>query len=79
MPTLLFVDGFRFFIYSNENDEPIHVHVEKGDGTGKIWLEPQIIVAYFYNFNSKQQKKILEIIRKNSRILKDKWDEHFAK
>jgi len=40
MPTLLQVEGFRFFIYSNERQEPAHVHVEKGDGEAKFWLEP---------------------------------------
>lgn len=40
MPTVLTVEGFRFFFYSNENDEPPHVHVEKAEGTAKIWLSP---------------------------------------
>lgn len=29
MPTVLFVNGFRFFFYSNENNEPVHIHVLK--------------------------------------------------
>ena len=36
MPTLLRVEGFRFFFYSNERQEPPHVHVEKGDGEAKL-------------------------------------------
>ena len=43
MPTLLLLNGFRFFFYSNENTEPIHVHVKKGDATGKIWLESEMV------------------------------------
>ena len=35
MPTVLTVQGFRFFFWSNESDEPIHVHVEKGGAEGK--------------------------------------------
>jgi hypothetical protein len=31
MPTVLVVDGFRFFFFSNEGFEPPHIHVEKGD------------------------------------------------
>lgn len=27
MPTLLSVKGYRFFFYSNENNEPMHVHI----------------------------------------------------
>ncbi len=41
MPTVLRLQGFRFFFYSNENDEPMHVHVEKAEAVGKIWLEPE--------------------------------------
>ena len=36
MPTLLNEKGFRLFFYSNENNEPCHIHIEKGDAEGKI-------------------------------------------
>jgi hypothetical protein len=36
MPTLLRVEGFRFFFFSNEGQEPPHVHVSKGDGLAKL-------------------------------------------
>ena len=51
MPTLLLINGFRFFIYSNENNEPPHVHVIKGNSYGKIWLEPEIEMVYLEGFN----------------------------
>lgn len=54
MPTLLFIYGFRFFFYSNENNEPIHVRIEKGNANGKVWLEPGIEIAYMYGFNNKE-------------------------
>lgn len=37
----------RFFFYSNENNEPAHVRITKGDGNRKGWLEPSIEVEYF--------------------------------
>lgn len=40
MPTILFINGFRFFFYSNENNEPAHIHVKKADAEAKIWLAP---------------------------------------
>jgi hypothetical protein len=36
LPTLLIIRGLRFFFYSNENDEPAHVHVTKADANGKV-------------------------------------------
>lgn len=77
MPTLLFVHGLRFFFYSNENNEPIHIHVTKGDATGKIWLEPAIQVAYLYGFTNSEEKIIRETVEANFEIFKSKWHEYF--
>ena len=30
MPTVLRIEGFRFFFFSDEHD-PSHIHVEKGE------------------------------------------------
>jgi len=37
-------DGYRFFFFSNEGTEPPHIHVERGDGYAKFWLEPVELV-----------------------------------
>ncbi|MCX6323548.1 MAG: DUF4160 domain-containing protein [Sphingobacteriales bacterium] len=78
MPTVLTSQGFRFFFWSNENDEPMHVHVEKADGEGKIWLEPIIKFAYMHGFTPKEQKQIMKIITDNFSTFKQNWNEHFA-
>ena len=78
MPTILVVNGFRFFFYSNESNEPVHVHVEKGNGNGKIWLEPIVTIAYMHGFTSKEQKIIMAIIADKILTLKQKWNEHFS-
>jgi hypothetical protein len=36
MPTLLVIEGFRFYFFSNERREPPHVHVRRGDGVAKL-------------------------------------------
>ncbi len=46
MPALLTFNGIRFFFYSNENNEPIHVHMTKGSAASKVWPEPVIEVAF---------------------------------
>jgi hypothetical protein len=79
MPTLLRLNGIRFFFYSNENEEPIHVHVEKGDAHGKIWLEPSLEVDYLDGFSNSEQKNILEAIHENSENFKTTWNEYFGK
>jgi hypothetical protein len=77
MPTILMVDGFRFFFYSNENDEPIHIHIEKAEGNAKYWLEPELIEEYSYGFKAKQRKEIEQIILKNKNELITAWYEYF--
>jgi len=79
MPTILRIDGYRFFFYSNENNEPVHIHVEKGEGEGKIWLDPSISVAYFMGFTTREQNDIIEITRENLPVFIQKWYEYFGK
>lgn len=38
MPTVLRVAGYRFFFFSNERQEPAHIHVERGECHAKFWL-----------------------------------------
>lgn len=78
MPTLLLINGLRFFFYSNENNEPVHVHITKGNANGKIWLDP-ISVEYLFGFSNAEEKDILEIVEKNSENFKKKWNEYFNK
>lgn len=40
MPTLLQIEGYRFYFFSDERHEPPHVHVRKGDSVAKLWLRP---------------------------------------
>ncbi|MES2615306.1 MAG: DUF4160 domain-containing protein [Bdellovibrionota bacterium] len=42
MPTIFVFLGLRFFFYSNENQEPMHVHVKSGNGEAKFWLYPEL-------------------------------------
>jgi len=40
MPTVLKIGSFRFHFYSDEGNEPPHIHVATPDGECKFWLEP---------------------------------------
>ena len=78
MPTVLEINGFKFKFFSNENDEPIHVHIIKGGGNAKIWLDPVIVEEYSYNFTVQQRREIRRLVRENAEILKRAWDDYFA-
>ena len=40
MPTVLRIGPSRFHFYSEESNEPAHIHVRSPDGECKFWLEP---------------------------------------
>lgn len=56
MPTVLVHRGFRFYFFSNENNEPVHVHVEKGNASAKWWADP-ISEEFSYGFSPKERKE----------------------
>ena len=39
MPTVLRVGRYRFFSFSNENNEPLHIHVKAEHDQAKFWLD----------------------------------------
>jgi hypothetical protein len=77
MPTLLIVLGYRFFFYSNENNEPVHVHVVKAEHSAKVWLDP-IEIAYMNGFSSKEENEIMRIVAENFKMFRTKWYEYFG-
>jgi hypothetical protein len=65
MPTVLLIRGWRLFIYTNENNEPPHVHARKGDMECKYWLlvaQFDIEQANAYNLTPAAQREIRKII-----------------
>lgn len=40
MPTVLRIGAFRFHFYSDERQEPPHIHIETNEGECKFWLDP---------------------------------------
>ena len=78
MPVILRHKGFKFYFFSNEMDEPIHIHINKAEKNCKIWLVPKIELEYSYGFTSKEISEIFEIVIKNQKTLKNKWDEYFS-
>ncbi len=78
MPTVLRINGFRFFFYSNESNEPQHIHIEKADKTAKYWLDP-IRLAENYGFSSKDTSFIVETLQTNKELFTKAWYEYFGK
>lgn len=77
MPTILRIEGYRLYFYSHEPNEPPHVHVERGDGTAKVWLET-LSLARSSGLKPKEIGRILELVRQNRIMLLEAWYGYFG-
>jgi hypothetical protein len=68
MPTILYIRGWRLFFYTNEGNEPPHIHARKGNVECKYWLYPDVFdieEVYAYNMSPADRRNIRQIIFAN--------------
>lgn len=78
MPTLLRIEGFRFYFFSDERQEPPHVHVRRGDGIAKLWLRP-VRFASSSGFSRTELRRIRELTFEQQVFLVERWNEYFGR
>jgi hypothetical protein len=78
MPTILRVDGYRFFFFSNERNEPPHVHVESGDRLAKLWLETAEVV-FAVGFRPSELATLRRLVILNRTTFEERWYEYFGR
>ncbi len=71
-------EGFVFKIHSNE-EERRHVHVVKAENEAKIWLEPEVELAWNEGFDNKNIKKIIKISKQYADNFKRLYTIHIGK
>ena len=77
MPTVLRVGRYRFSFFSNEGQEPAHIHVKAAGDQAKFWLDP-IELASNYGFNVRELNEIQAIVEQHQLELLEAWDERFG-
>ena len=77
MPTVLRVGPHRFFFYSGDRGEPVHVHVERDDNVAKFWLDP-VRLQTSGGFTAAELRRIQRIIEENRNTLIEAWNEYFG-
>jgi len=83
LPSIFTIGGYRVFFWSNENNEPIHVHICKGKPAAnatKVWLtsKGQCILAHNNSrISSTDLNELLEIITAQFLLICDEWKKHF--
>ena len=83
MPKLFKIGEYSIFFWSDEDGEPIHVHIIKGNpslGATKVWLTKSGGVMVAHNKGKIPQhelNQLLDIISTRYFIICNKWKEHF--
>lgn len=84
LPSLFQIGSYKVFFWSNENHEPIHVHVGKGkpsSNSTKIWLTAAggcIIASNSGKIQQNELNELLEIISAQYFLICAAWKEHFC-
>ncbi len=75
--------GYKIYFWSNEKNEPIHVHISKGHPTGnstKVWLTKSggcILANNNSNIPEKDLKKLKVCLKYNYFLIISEWKEYF--
>ena len=77
MPEVFRIGGIIFFFYSNERNEPIHIHVRKAGGYAKFWIEP-VELDFSKGIKTQDLALVEKIIIENLNIIKEKWHDFFG-
>lgn len=77
MPTVLRIGSYRFFFYSSDGGEPIHVHIEKENNLAKIWVDP-VRLQNSGGFNRSEIRNILSIVEDYQIEIMEAWNDYFS-
>jgi hypothetical protein len=79
MPTILRIGPYRFFFYSNENQEPahIHIHIQCERMLAKFWLN-SVALASSTRFSPKELRKLEQLVTDNRNVFLEAWNEYFS-
>lgn len=83
LPSIFTVSGYKVFFWSNENGEPIHVHIAKGKPTPnatKVWLTKSggcILANNGSNIPRKELNDLLEFISAQFFLICLEWKKFF--
>lgn len=77
------VIGYKVYFWSNESNEPIHIHISKGQlnqNSTKVWLTRAggcILANNKSQIPSSELNKILNIISRHYFLIISKWKEFY--
>ena len=76
MPTVLRIGPYRFFFYSSDGNEPVHIHAARESMTAKFWLEP-VRLDHSRGFGSKELNDVRQLVEAHEQQFLRSWHEFF--
>lgn len=73
MPTILRIGPYRFFFYSSEDGEPIHIHVIRDQVEAKFWIRPARL-AVNKGVPEHELRKIAELVEEHEETIENEWN-----
>jgi hypothetical protein len=77
VPSVKRIGPYRLYFYSEEGDEPPHVHIQRERATAKFWLQP-VRLARSRRFADHELLKIEKLVEENEEEIWETWHEHFG-
>ena len=76
MPRIPGIPGpYRFFFYSFDCNEPMHLHVRRDQQQAKFWLAP-VALAWNHGFSPRELNVILHLVAEHEQSIIEAWHEH---
>ena len=82
MPTILLIAGWRFFFYSNESNEPIHIHVQKAEMETKYWIDVEayeIKGSFSFKLSPRDKREVKKLIYLHLDYIIEQWNSFHGK
>ncbi len=83
MPSLFTVDGYKIYFWSNEGNEPIHVHIAKKTPVpngAKVWLTKEggcILASNENNIPEHELNELMDIVSAQFFMICSEWKKFF--
>jgi hypothetical protein len=78
-PVVFQLQGIQFHFFANEGTprEPIHIHASRAGARAKVWLQPDVSIAWSKGYDRREQTAIIRIVRQRRAEIENAWTEFF--
>ena len=78
MPKFADFGPYTLFFFSEEGNEPPHVHVRRDRATAKFWLNP-VRFERSRRFSDHELRAIQRLVAENEEAILEAWNEYFRR